>query len=145
MRQHLPNLTEDTLAQYAEEVLIFFWTTSAFFRVIYDKTSGPATSFTEYTDQSRPIVQDRSENNIGFVCKTNFAQDADQLQKFVAIGRRQVVGVPQSLAEDICPPAILALQIERDQYGICSRVNYAEISLKAWMHAKPKVTLVALQ
>lgn len=145
VKQHLPNLTEDVLVGYAEEMLLFFWSHSAYFNVVYDKTSRPATSFTEYTDQTRPIVQDVEGNNVGFVCKTGAARSEDELKEFVAVGQRQILGIPESLAEDICPPFILALQIDRDQYGIASRVNYAEIGLKAWMHAEPRVALVALQ
>ena len=145
MKQHLPNLTEEALVRYGDELLLFFWTRSALFRVAYDKISRPNTSFSDYGDQPRPVVQDKNGNGVGFVCKTGIAGGEDGLQEFVAVGRRQVVGVPETLAEDICPPVILALQIDRDQFGISSRVNYAEINLKAWMHAEPKIALIALQ
>ena len=145
MKQHLPNLTEQTLVQYSEESLLFFWAHSAFFRVAYDKTNQPATSFTEYANQTRPIVQDEGGNAVGFVCKTAAARGDKGLQEFVAIGQRQIPGIPEHMAEEICPPVILALQIERDQYGISSRLNYAEIGLKAWVQANPKRGLVALQ
>lgn len=145
MEQHLPNLTEDVLAQYAEEVLLFFWTHSAFFKVVYGKATRAAASFAEYGDSSRPIIQDDKANSVGFVCKTGTARGDDNIHEFVAVGRRQISGVPEDLAEEICPPVILALQIARDQYGISSRVNYAEIGLRAWVRAKPKVTLIALQ
>ena len=145
MKQYLPNLPEKILIQHAEELLLFFWTYSALFRVAHDTMYRPATSFMDYTNQPRPIVQDENGNDVGSVCKIHAARSEDRLQEFVAIGRRQIVGVPESQAEDICPPVILALQIERGQYGISSRVNYAEIGLKAWLHAKPKAALVALQ
>lgn len=145
MKQYLPNLTEQTLVQYSEESLLFFWAHSAFFRVAYDTRNQPATSFTEYANQTRPIVQDEGGNAVGFVCKTAAARGDKGLQEFVAIGQRQIPGVPEYMAEEICPPVILALQIERDQYGISSRLNYAEIGLKVWVHANPKRGLVALQ
>ena len=145
LKQHLPKITEEILVQYSEEGLLFFWTHAAFFKVAHDKTSQPAISFTEYADQTRPIIQDESGYAVGFVCKTRAVRGEDRLQEFVAIGQRQIIDIPERLAEEICPPVILALQIERDQYGICSRVNYAEIGLKVWMQAKPERTLVALQ
>ena len=79
------------------------------------------------------------------MCKTAVARGEDRLQEFVAIGQRQIPSVAEDMADEICPPVILALQIERDQYGISSRVNFAEISLKAWTQANPKRGLVALQ
>ena len=133
------------MAQYAEESLLFFWAHLAFFKVTYVKTTQPASSFTEYTYQTRPIVQDEGGNAIGSVCKTATAGGDDSLYEFVAIGHRQILGIPESLAEEICPPVVLALQVERNQHGICSRMNYAEIALKAWMHVEPKRALVALQ
>ena len=145
MGQYLPYLTEETLVQYADEVLIFFWACSAFFRVVYDDTDRPATSFAEYANQSRPIVQDENGNGIGFVCKTGTARGKDPLQEFVAIGERQILGIPEDMIEDICPPVILVLQIERDQYGVSSRINCAEINRRAWLHAEPKEILVVLQ
>lgn len=143
LKQHLPNLTEETLVQYSEESLLFFWAHSAFFMVAYDKTNQPAT-FTEYGDQTRPTVQDEGGSAVGFVCKTAAARGDNELQEFVATGPREIPGIPEYLAEEICPPAILALQIERDPYGIASRVNYAEIGLKAWVQANPTRGLVAL-
>lgn len=145
MRQHLPNLTKERLVEHADEVLLFFWARSKFFRVVYDEADRAATSFAEYANQPRPIVQDESGNSVGFVCKTGNARGEDQLQEFVAIGQRQILGIPEEMIEDICPPAILALQIERDQYGISSRINCAEIIRKAWLHAEPKESLVVLQ
>ena len=145
VRQHLPYLTEDILVQYADEVLVFFWASSTFFKVVYDDADRPATSFAEYANQPRPTVQDESGNSIGFVCKTGSARREDQLQEFVAIGKRQIHGIPEDMVEDICSPVILVLQIERDQYGISSRINCAEINRKAWLHAEPKETLVVLQ
>ena len=145
VRQHLPYLTEAILLQYADEVLVFFWARSTFFRVVYNDAERPATSFAEYANQSRPTVQDESGNSIGFVCKTGTGRRDDQLQEFVAIGERQILGVPEDMIEDICPPVILVLQIERDKYGISSRINCAEINSKAWMYAEPKETLVVLQ
>ena len=72
LKQQLPSLTEAALAQYAEESLLFFWAHLAFFKVTYVKTtqSQPASSYTEYSCQTRPIVQDGSGNTIGTVCKT---------------------------------------------------------------------------
>ena len=145
VKQNLPNLIEDVLIEYAEEILLFFWTHLAYFKVVYNKTTRPATSFTEYADQTRLIVQDIDGNDVGFICKTGAAKSEDGLKEFVAVRQRQILEIPESLAENICPPFILALQIDRDQYGIASRVNYAEIGLQAWMHAEPRVALVALQ
>ena len=125
VRQHLPDLTEEALVQYADEALVFFWARSTFFRVVYDDADRPATSFAEYASQPKPIVQDESGNSIGFVCKTGTARGEDQLQEFLAIGKRQIVGIPEDMIEHICPPVILVLQIERDQYGISSRINCA--------------------
>ena len=82
---------------------------------------------------------------MGFVCKPGGPGAAYGPQTFIAIGRRQVIGLPEELAEEVCPPVILSLQIERDQYGISSRVNLGEISLKAWTRAEPKKVLVVLQ
>ena len=145
LKEQLPSLTEEALAQYGEESLLFFWTHSAFFKVAYDETNQPATSFTEYTEQTRPIIEDEDKNRVGSVCRTATARGDHEPQEFVAIGQRQIIGVPESLAEENCPPILLALQIERDQDDICSRVNYAEIGLKAWIGAKPRRTLVALR
>ena len=145
LKEQLPNLTEEALAQWAEEILLFFWTHLASFRVVYAKTSGPASSYAEYAGQIRPVVEDAVGNVIGSVCKTTAAGSDSRFEEFVAIGRRQIGGIPESLAEEICPPAILALQVERDQYGVCSRVNYAEIDLKAWMRGESKRSLIALQ
>ena len=145
VRQYLPYLTEETLVQYADEVLVFFWARLTFFRVVYDDADRPATTSAEYARQTRLIVQDESENSIGFVCRTDTARGEDQLQEFVVIGERQILGVPEDMIDDICQPVILALQIERDQYGISSRINRAEINRKAWLHVQPKETLVVLQ
>ena len=145
MRQHLPYLTEEILAQYADGVLVFFWASSTFLRVVHNDADRPATSFAEYANQPRPTVQDESGNSIGFVCKTGTARGEEQLQEFVAIGKRQILGIPEDMIDDICPPVILVLQIERDQYGISSRINCAEINRKAWLQAEPKETLVVLQ
>ena len=82
---------------------------------------------------------------MGFVCKPGGPGAAYGPQAFVVIGRRQVLGLCKELAEEVCPPAILALQIERDQYGISSSVNLGEISLKAWTRAEPKKVPVVLQ
>lgn len=145
VQEHLPKLTHEIFDIYAEEQLLFFWTHSVFFRVAYDKRSRPTTSHAEYAGQLRPIIQDKFGNDVGFVYTTFVARSEDRLQGFVALGRRQIVGIPESLAEEICPPVTLALQIERDEYGVSSRVNYADINLKSWMHAEPKVALVALR
>ena len=145
VREHLPYLTEEILLQYADEVLVFFWASSTFFRVVCDDADKPATSFAEYANQSRPTVQDESGNSIGFVCKTGTARGEDQLQEFVAIGKRQIHAIPKDMVEDICAPVILVLQIERDQNGISLRINCAEINRQAWLHAEPKETLVVLQ
>lgn len=67
------------------------------------------------------------------------------MHEFLAVGQRRILGIPESLAEEICPPAILALQIQRDEHGICSRANAAEIDLKAWTRAEPRKVLVVLQ
>ena len=145
VKQALPGLTTDVLAQHAEECLLFFWTNSALFSVVYEESNKPVTSFSEYSEQKRPILQDEVGTPVGFVCKTATAARETQLQEFVAVGRRQINGMPESLADEICPPVTLALQVNRDHLGICSRINYAEINQKAWTHAKPRPVLVALQ
>ena len=146
LRQHLPNITEELLVQRSEEGLLFFWAHSSFFKIAYDKTRQSSPSGAENTEQNRPLIQDKMGHAVGFVCKPRAARGGDdRLREFVAIGQRQInVDIPETLAEEICPPVILALEIERDQDGMCSRVNYGEIGLKAWMQAEPKRVLHAL-
>ncbi len=90
-------------------------------------------------------MQDESGNQVGFMCKTGIDGCKTGLQRFVAVGRRQISGIPEDLAEEICPPVVLALQIEMGEYGVCERVNIAEIALKAWEQGKPERDLIALK
>ena len=94
----------------------FFWAHSACFSFDYDDNSSRATvtSFSGYGEQLKPTVQIETGNNVGFVCKTDLDGCEDGLQEFVAVGRRQMFGIPEDLAEEICPPVILVLQIERN-------------------------------
>ena len=145
MRKHLPDITEQILDLYAEEVLLFFWTYSAFFTVVYHGTSQLATSYTEYAEQPRPIIHDKDGSEVGRICKTAAIRGEVEIQEFVAVGQRQILGLPENMVDDVCPPVILALQIGRNPQGIASRVNYAEISLKAWRRTEPKAVLIALK
>ena len=145
LEQHLPSLTEAFLSRVAEGHLLFFWTWSATFNITFKDAYQPSPSLFEYVSQHRPTIHDQNGDDVGFVCKPGAPGAAYGPQAFVAIGRRQVIGLPEELAEEVCPPVILALQIERDQYGISSRVNLGEISLKAWTRAEPKKVLVVLQ
>jgi hypothetical protein len=152
VKQHLPNLTEEALARFPDEHLLFFWTDSAFFTVAQAKNSRPSTSIIDYSSQPRPSVQDNSGNDVGFACKIGYQNRSDFVgsgedcpKEFVAVGRRQVPGIPEILGEEICPPRVLTLQIERDEYGVSVGVKFAEIDLKTWINAEPKVTLIALR
>ena len=145
MEQHLPSLTEAFLSRVAEGHLLFFWTWSATFNITSKDTYEASPSTIEYANQHRPAIHDQNGDDVGFVCKPGGPGAAYGPQAFVAIGRRQVIGLPEELADEVCPPVILALQIERDQDGISSRVNLGEISLKAWTRAEPKKVLVVLQ
>lgn len=146
IKQHLSILTEEILARYADDYLLFFWAYSTFFKVMH-QTHNRRLQSGEYSETRWSLVLDEKENIVGNLCRTyqqhwksRAGKDGGRPQEFIAVGRRRVLQLP----EDIAPTVILALQIERDEDGIASRVSMAEIHEKAWINAEPKKMLVAL-
>ena len=76
-------------------------------------------------------MQDDTGVDVGNVCKVHNSAGETGLKSFVAAGERRINGLPEDTAAEICPPVVLALQIETDECGISSRVNMAEIDMKA--------------
>ena len=143
LKEHLPEISEDILGQYPDNYLLFFWAQATRFRVVRCDTSEQGASFREYAERTRPKIQSESGENIGTIYGFDNGpkSQGNNLQEFISVGRRHIRDMP----EEMCPPVILALQIERGRYNICSRANFAEIKLSAWKDAKPNTVLIALQ
>lgn len=150
-QEHIPTLTEPILAAYAWEELLFFWTTTASFTVTHSIRPKATQGFLEYHAESRPRVLDEDGNEVGRTCKLGQHKTADAFFKdeihtaeFLAIGRREMPPVPEEFQDEIGPPMVLALQVERNDAGIYSRVNFAEIRESVWERVRSDAKLVAL-
>lgn len=64
----------------------------------------------------------------------------DGLHEFVMVARREIEGMP----EEISPVMVIALTISRDENGIATRMDRAEIRRVAWEAAGPKRELITL-
>ena len=142
IREHLPRLTPELLAEYPPEHILFFHTRSARFKISLgivrdttneDRPTGASQSF--YI----PGIEDQAGHEVGKMCKA-FSAGQDSYVELIEVGRRE----DPSLPVEIMPPQVLVLQIDRDENDLASRVNIGELTLDAWESACPAACLVAL-
>lgn len=146
IQQQLPSMTADRLRSVADEHILFFWASSAFFEI--DRYTGPAAGsnrkFVGTHSSSRPAdILDGHGDTVGMMEKMGHWQQAGALSgrhEFVALGR-QDLGIEE--LRDLYPPKIIAMQIGWDK-GVAYRVNIAEIEQAAWEAAQPTWKLIAL-
>jgi hypothetical protein len=143
---HIPLLNENRLSRIPDEHVIFFWTSSAFFKV------DPPTGIRKYAGahEYRGAGDDvQMKDDEGVVIGTLSKMSSEEgesahteatREEFVAIGKRH--------APDLASPenasSVIALQI-RWEKDVAYRVNIAEIDQAAWENAKPIRKLIALQ
>lgn len=141
MQEYLPQLTPELLAQHPDEHIIFFMTHSARFSISYQTTA--RVNFTDYWSSTWPIIKDSTDTGVGNMCRMSFesvgAGDSSDVE-LIEVGRKQDPNIP----EEILPPMVIVLHINRDSSGLATRVNIGEVELKAWEAADPSPCLVAL-